>query len=146
MTGVEIPDYSGVLTFAGIVLAVGIFVFLFFKGLLPALSALWRDSALPAEDLAARDTENRIKRMMYGCPTKPVYSHRPANWRRRPHLKKDTQLCGYIAPEKWECNCGKAKCETFGNLCKVVGATDATPPVQPLPDRKAAIAHTKGKS
>ncbi len=72
---------------------------------------------------------------------------------REPHWSGFWMLrkCGFIKPGEWQCNCGrpkcwKAECETFGELCKGVGGTNGTLPIHPLPDRKAAVAHTKAQS
>ncbi len=134
MIGVELPSYSiylGIMIGAVSIASVSLLLRTFSRWGLYSLKK-------PKEDLMA------------GTYRKPLL------WASRPLLKEDSDLCGFIRPEEWECNCGQRKCKTFENLCEAVRAladfgkhlkgTDATPSVQPLPDRKAAIAHTKGKS
>ncbi len=123
MTGVEVPDYSWLWDFAFLTMSIV--------------------AALAYAAMRAKDKmESRLKIMQH----KPRISKRLASWGLRPRLKEDSDLCGFSKPGEWLCRCGKTNCTTFGKLCESVGATNATPPVQPLPNRKAAIARTKAKS
>ncbi len=58
--------------------------------------------------------------------------------------------CGMIRTgEKegtWQCHCNGVQCHAWVKFCEVLGGTNATPDRIPKPDRRAAIAHTKGLS
>jgi hypothetical protein len=157
MNPVELPDYSsvigiaiGALSIAAIALSLTrhkkdskLLYFLSFKW--------WKDDrVLPSEDYAARKMEERIKGMYKGRIAgkhkhKPQEFYADTTWEHLPHLKESWALCGFTSPGLWECCCGKRVCETYKNLCDSIAAgTHETP--TPTPDRKAAIAHTKGKS
>jgi hypothetical protein len=203
MTGVELPDYSILYWIAVGVWSLATSVWIltrtkgrdskYLKSINDFLDALLKNKTneSKAEYHARNRMEERI-RAKFKRPGK--ISKRLAMWNQRPHLKEDAHLCGFTEPGVWQCRCGKLKCETFGNLCKAVGGTDATPPQkcglrnpgewecncggglsgacdarmrfnagmealgsdmtpvppspteQPMPDRKAAIAHSKAKS
>lgn len=146
MIGVELPaDYSNVLIIVGVMLG-----FVAFMKTITVTdlndSKLFKLMGI-VNRLVGRKEKLAERRMGLELGVRPgFFSMRLAMWNLWPHLKEDEDLCGFIKPGEWQCMCGKLKCETFGNLCEAVGGVDATPPVQLLPDRKAAIAHTKSKS
>ena len=125
MTGVELPDYSGVYVFVCIVIALA--------ATICAATPAVRDSKLfnyftrRDEKRSLDNMEGRLKNVQYGTP-----------------IPKSPN-CGFLKPGVWFCNCGKVECEAFGKLAEAVGATDGTPPVHPKPDRKAAIEHSRNK-
>jgi hypothetical protein len=124
MIGVEVPDYSGILTFVCIVIAVASVAVTLTRSesdskmmrLLNLLSLNWRKGVTRGNH-------------MY-C------SGRAARY---------APMCGYVRgglDAEWKCNCGKAKCESAG----APDATPpATPPVHPKPDRRAAVEHSRNK-
>ncbi len=151
MTGVELPDYGMIYGILIGVITVAVAAWIRKgtpskkdNGLLKILENLLR--APSCLESTNDQLEAMKKRALSRAQAKPgKLSTRLAMWNLRSHLKEDVDLCGFIKPGEWQCRCGKAQCETFGKLCEAVGGVDATPPVQPLPDRKAAIAHTKAK-
>ena len=131
MIGVELPDYSWVVAFMSIGVAIAAVVGL--------LRVWWRgswESYLDKTKTEIRKSEKHTTRIF----------QEPIMWDLRPHLKEDGHLCGFTKPQEWQCCCGNRKCETFGNLCEAVGTTDGALPAHPKPDRRAAVAHTKAKS
>ena len=137
MTGVEVPDFSGVFVFMCIVIALAAMIY----GYTPALrrSRLINYFTRQDEKRSLKDMEGRLKGVQHGtAQPKPN--------------------CGFIKPGQWFCNCGKAKCKAFGEFRDVMEARtwarrvpscpppDGTPPPHPKPNRRAAIEHTKAKS
>lgn len=147
MTGVEVPDFSGVLVFVCLVIAVAAMLWTATRSdtdiklskIIDDLSLHWlrKDKFRKAEKLAKEKMEDPR-----GCDhTGDELCKRED----RKNMQYDSR-CGYIGPGKWECNCGKIQCAAFEDFGAVFEPTDGAPPVHPLPDRRAAVEHTKGKA
>lgn len=124
MQPVEVPDYSGLFAAVSIVLAVA-----------TVICALTSTKA-----------DNKILNFLKSVSFFFLQKNNVTSGN-----KMYVAMCGFKVLGKggvptWECNCGNLNCEDFEKLAKAVGGTDATPPVHPVPDRRAAVAHTKAKS
>ena len=154
MNPVELPDYSAVygIAIGALSLAI-IYVSLLGKTkdrdskYLKAINDFLYNLVKNAPEMKDKHDlmmEDRLKAKLNKSRHKVKTTQEHGLWAARPHLKEQHHLCGFIDPDTWECRCGERKCETFWNL---VGSLKfSVPGAQPTPDRKAAIAHTKGKS
>jgi hypothetical protein len=109
---------------------------------------VWRT---PPEDQTIREMEEKIFDMFNvrnNPPKKKAFSTKVRNfdavsaWNSRPHLKEESHVCGFVKPGVWGCRCGDLECSSYLNL---FGGTMTDEPAHPVPNRRAAIAHSRKK-
>ena len=132
MTGVEVPDFSGVYVFVCIIIALAAMIYGYMPSLRGRFANFINSFTRKDEKRSLDNMESRLKNVQYGT------------------VQRKSPNCGFLKPGVWFCNCGKVECKTFeathktvlrghGEIAKGVG------PAHPKPDRKAAIKHTKSK-